>query len=94
VPHDVKGETVVCFAVLTPGTAGGPALAQELKEQVAREMGKPLAPEEIKFVNALPKTRNAKIMRRVIKAAYLGKEPGDLSALENPDAVQEIIACR
>lgn len=91
VPHEIKGEAVVCFAVLKPGEAPAPGLAQELKDLVAAAMGKPLAPEEVKFVGALPKTRNAKIMRRVIKAAYLGKEPGDLSALENPDAVQEIV---
>ncbi|MDF2630722.1 MAG: Acetate--CoA ligase [Symbiobacteriaceae bacterium] len=91
VPHEIKGETVVCFAVLKPGS-GGPSdeLARELKDLVAAAMGKPLAPEEVRFVGALPKTRNAKIMRRVIKAAYLGKDPGDLSALENPDAVAEI----
>ena len=94
VPHEIKGETVVCFAVLVPGAAPGAALAQELKDLVAGSMGKPLAPEEVKFVGALPKTRNAKIMRRVIKAAYLGKEPGDLSALENPDAVREIVQAR
>jgi acetyl-CoA synthetase len=94
IPHEVKGEAVVCFAVLKPGVTGSPALAQELKERVAADLGKPLAPEEVKFVTALPKTRNAKIMRRVIKAAFLGKEAGDLSTLENPDAVQEIVAAR
>jgi acetyl-CoA synthetase len=91
VPHEIKGETVVCFAVLKPGAgAGSDALAHELRDLVAAALGKPLAPEVVKFVGGLPKTRNAKIMRRVIKAAYLGKDPGDLSALENPDAVQEI----
>jgi acetyl-CoA synthetase len=53
-------------------------------------MGKPLAPREIKFVRDLPKTRNAKVMRRVIRAAYLGQDPGDVSSLENPDVVEEI----
>ena len=62
----------------------------ELKALVAKDMGKPLAPSKIHFVSALPKTRNAKVMRRVIRAAYLGKDPGDLSALENPGAVEEI----
>lgn len=94
VPHEVKGEAVVCFAILTPEAAPSANLARELKELVAREMGKPLAPEEVKFVTALPKTRNAKIMRRVIKAAYLGKEAGDLSALENPEALREIAESR
>jgi acetyl-CoA synthetase len=75
------------------GTPAFPAkgdLAFELKSLVARDMGKPLAPSKIHFVSALPKTRNAKVMRRVLRAAYLGDEPGDLSALENPQAVDEI----
>ena len=66
------------------------ALQSELKSLVARDMGKPLAPSKIHFVSALPKTRNAKVMRRVLRSAYLGEDPGDLSALENPQAVDEI----
>jgi len=65
-------------------------LEKELKALVAKDMGKPLAPSRIHFVSALPKTRNAKVMRRVIRAAYLGLDPGDLSALEDPGAVEEI----
>ena len=57
---------------------------------VADELGKPLKPSEIKFVKDLPKTRNAKVMRRIIRAAYLGQDPGDTSSLENPEAVEEI----
>ncbi|HMQ02482.1 MAG TPA: AMP-binding protein [Pyrinomonadaceae bacterium] len=67
-------------------------LETELKALVAKDMGKPLAPSKIHFVSALPKTRNAKVMRRVIRAAYLGEDPGDLSALEDPRAVDEISA--
>jgi acetyl-CoA synthetase len=66
------------------------SLEAELKALVAKDMGKPLAPSRIHFVSALPKTRNAKVMRRVIRAGYLGEDPGDLSALENPRTVQEI----
>ena len=65
-------------------------LERELKSLVSRDMGKPLAPSKIHFVSALPKTRNAKVMRRVIRSAYLGDDPGDLSALENPAVVDEI----
>jgi len=90
VPHPVKGEAAVCFVVLRPGAEPSGALAGELRDLLAREMGRPLLPEAILFVGALPKTRNAKIMRRVIRAAYLGGDPGDLSALENPEAVAEI----
>jgi acetyl-CoA synthetase len=67
-------------------------LEAELKALVAKDMGKPLAPSKIHFVSALPKTRNAKVMRRVIRAAYSGEDAGDLSALENPKAVEAIAA--
>jgi acetyl-CoA synthetase len=73
-----------------PVRSGDVALEAELKALVAKDMGKPLAPSRIHFVSALPKTRNAKVMRRVIRSAYLGEDPGDLSALENPGAVDEI----
>jgi acetyl-CoA synthetase len=65
-------------------------LAEELREAVARSLGKPLKPEVVRFVGDLPKTRNAKVMRRVIRAAYLNQEAGDLSALENPQSIEEI----
>ena len=57
-------------------------------------MGKPMAPQAIKFVSDLPKTRNAKVMRRMIRAAYLGEPPGDTSALVNPEVVDEIESLR
>lgn len=91
VPHPVKGEAVVCFAVLQPNQAGTEALRRELKELVASHLGKALMPEAVLFARALPKTRNAKIMRRVIKAVYLGQPPGDLTGLENPDALDDIL---
>jgi acetyl-CoA synthetase len=90
VPDPLKGEAVVCFCVLKRGGDAGSDLAEELKEMVARDLGKPLRPAAVKFVGDLPKTRNAKIMRRVIRASYLGQEAGDLSALENPLAVDEV----
>jgi acetyl-CoA synthetase len=71
-------------------SADGVVLSAELKQLIADQMGKPLAPSAIHFVSALPKTRNAKVMRRVIRSAYLGEDPGDLSALENPLVVEEI----
>jgi acetyl-CoA synthetase len=90
VPHAVKGEAIVCFVVLRPGQAPSEPLRAELAERVARQMGKALKPERLLFTRDLPKTRSAKIMRRVIRATYLGKEPGDLSSLENPAAVRAI----
>ncbi|MFL6373315.1 MAG: AMP-binding protein [Pyrinomonadaceae bacterium] len=71
-------------------SADGVVLSQDLKALVATQMGKPLAPSKIHFISALPKTRNGKVMRRVIRSAYLGEDPGDLSALEDPDCVRQI----
>jgi acetyl-CoA synthetase len=90
VPHDVKGESVVCFAVLRPGFAASDTLRAELVDRVTQAMGRALRPDRILFVRELPKTRSAKIMRRVIRATYLGNDPGDLSALENPGGVRSI----
>lgn len=90
VPDPLKGQEVVCFCVLKPGYAPDEGLREALKERVAQHLGKPLKPREVRFVRDLPKTRNAKVMRRVIRAAYLGQDPGDLSSLENPAAVEEI----
>jgi len=90
VPDELKGQVVVGFAVLQADASPSEALRAELKELVSQKLGKPLAPKAIKFVQAIPQTRNAKVMRRVIKSAYLGQNPGDLSALVNPEAVAEI----
>jgi acetyl-CoA synthetase len=49
-----------------------------------------LAPRQVFFVSDLPKTRNAKVMRRMIRAAYLGNDPGDTSSLVNPESLSEI----
>src|SRR5437899_4249068 len=93
VPHELKGEVVVVFAVLRPGHDATAELARDVQEKIAQVLGKPLRPEGVRFVSQLPKTRNAKILRRVIRAAYLGKSDlGDLSSLENPAAVEEIRA--
>lgn len=90
VPHEVKGSELVLFVVTKPNVERSDALRKELYELVIDAMGKPLAPKEILFVNDLPKTRNAKVMRRMIRSAYLGLELGDTSSLVNPQAVDEI----
>jgi len=90
VPDELKGNALVAFCVLTPGAEGDARIEEELRERVATELGKPLRPEKIYFVESLPKTRNAKVMRRVIRAAFLGEDPGDMTALENPAAVEAI----
>lgn len=90
VPDELKGQSAVGFVILRPAFQGTRELEVELLQLVAKRMGKPLMPKTVRFVTDLPKTRNAKIMRRVIKAAYLGEDPGDLTALENPQTVEEI----
>lgn len=90
VPDEIKGSEVIAFVVLTPGQQPDKLLQQELFSLVTNSLGKPFAPREILFVHDLPKTRNAKVMRRMIRAAYLGQNPGDTSALLNPEAVEEI----
>jgi acetyl-CoA synthetase len=94
VPDEIKGEKVVGFVILRPGSEGSPELEEELKQVVAVALGKALKPSRVHVVADLPRTRNAKIMRRVIKAAYLGNDPGDVMALENPAAVEAITAVR
>jgi acetyl-CoA synthetase len=90
VPDELKGSALVAFCVLKASEEAGEELANALKNRVGAELGKPLKPERVHFVTALPKTRNAKVMRRVIRAAYLGEEAGDVTALENPATVEMI----
>lgn len=90
VPHPVKGQEMVAFVVLGSGHKPEEPLRNELMDSVIRELGRSLKPREIRFTTALPKTRNAKIMRRIIRAAYLGDDPGDTSNLEDPAAVDAI----
>jgi acetyl-CoA synthetase len=92
VPDEMKGQALVCFCVLRAGHEPSASLEQALMALVATRLGKPLKPAAVRFVRDLPKTRNAKVMRRVIRAAYLGDAPGDLSSLENPQAVDDIAA--
>lgn len=94
VPDELKGEALVCFVILRPGFKPSDELAIELQDLVASALGKPLRPKAVHFVGDLPRTRNAKILRRVVKAVYTGKDPGDLSSLENPSALAAIGATR
>ncbi len=90
IPDAIKGSAIVCFCILFPGYLPTDELRQELKDKIANDMGKPLQPKEIWFVPDLPKTRSAKVMRRIIRTAYLGQDPGDTSSLLNPESVAEI----
>ena len=91
VPHGLKGEGIVVFVVLRPGREPSDGVAREIEDTVVERLGRPLRPEAVRFLTELPRTRNAKILRRVIRGAYLGQaDLGDLSALENPEAVAQI----
>jgi acetyl-CoA synthetase len=92
VPHEIKGEVAWIFCALAPGAEPSQELVAELRALVSSELGKAFAPERILFVPALPKTRSAKIVRRAVKAKALGSDPGDISSLENPEALEEIEA--
>ncbi len=89
VPDPIKGTLVVCFCVLF-GDADPEQVRNELRAGLVRELGKPLAPKAILFVPDLPRTRNAKLMRRMLRAAYLGEDPGDTSALVNPESLDSV----
>jgi acetyl-CoA synthetase len=94
VPDELKGEALVCFVILRANRQASDQLAAELSDLVATALGKPLRPKAVHFVGDLPRTRNAKILRRVVKSVYIGSDPGDLSSLENPSALAAIGATR
>jgi acetyl-CoA synthetase len=88
VPDETKGESIWCFCVSVDG--GDDQTAEELRELVAKELGRPFKPSRVVFVEALPKTRSAKILRRAVRAVAIGEDPGDLSSAENPQALDSI----
>jgi acetyl-CoA synthetase len=90
VPDPVKGTAIVCLCVPTLHQADDDATRQALSDAVAAGLGTPFRPQAVALVPDLPRTRNMKTMRRVIRAAWLGEDPGDLSALVNPDALAAI----
>jgi len=81
-PHEVKGTAIHCFCILRSGFAPSEALAEELRQHVAKHIGPIARPEDVKFTDKLPKTRSGKIMRRVLKARAQGLPEGDISTLE------------
>ncbi len=92
-PHELKGETIVAFVVLKEGYEASKDIEKSILNSVVESIGKPFKPEKIYFVPDLPRTRSGKIMRRLVKAIYLGKKDiGDVSTLENPGAIEGIKA--
>lgn len=94
VPHAVKGEALWCFVVLVPGVDGTEALRDDLVAVVIAALGKSFRPGAVRFVDTLPKTRSAKVVRRVIRGVAMGADPGDLSSLEDPAAVDALRGAR
>ena len=91
---DTTGTAVVAYAILEPGYAETDALRTQLRDQVGAELGKPFRPREILFVDEFPKTQSGKIVRRLIADVYAGSEPGDLSSIENPAALETLAEAR
>ncbi len=82
-PHEVKGQAISCFVQLKPGFAPTEKLSEDLRQHVSKHLGPIARPEEVRFIDKLPKTRSGKIMRRVLKARAQGLPEGDLSTLED-----------
>lgn len=87
VPDDTTGTAVVAYVVLEPHIEPSDDLREELRTLVGEEHGKPFRPRELLFVDAFPKTQSGKIIRRAIASIYKGEDPGDLSSMENPKAL-------
>jgi acetyl-CoA synthetase len=81
-PHEIKGNAIHTYVLLRAGYEASEKLAEELRSHVAHEMGPIAKPEQITFVDSLPKTRSGKIMRRLLRARALGQPEGDVSTLE------------
>jgi acetyl-CoA synthetase len=90
VPDPIKGSALVIVCVPKPGVSGNAALRTLLERTVVQGLGAPFRPSQVIFVSDIPRTRNLKIMRRVIRAVCAGQEPGDLSVLLNPHTVDEL----
>lgn len=90
VPDEVKGEMIAVYAVAAPGVEPDEALTSKLEAAITDSLGKAFRPGAIRWAGDLPKTRSAKIMRRVVKSLALGQDPGDLSSLENPASLDGI----
>lgn len=89
-PDEVKGEAIVLFVTLKEGISPSSSLRKELVQQLRRIIGPVATPDEVHFVDSLPKTRSGKIMRRVLKAVASGRSVGDLTTLENEASVEEV----
>jgi acetyl-CoA synthetase len=88
-PDEVRGEVISAFIVLRQGHFPSSALRQDILETIRRELGPVAVVGELNFVTMLPKTRSGKIMRRVLKAVTLDRDPGDITTIEDEGSVEE-----
>lgn len=88
-PEELRGEVISAFVLLKNGFSASPELKKELLETVRQELGPIAVIGELNFVSMLPKTRSGKIMRRVLKAVTLDKDPGDITTIEDEGSVTE-----
>ena len=88
-PDEERGETIAAFVVLRAGHEPNDALRTELLATVRSELGAIAVVRNLNFVDMLPKTRSGKIMRRVLKAVTLGKDPGDITTIEDEGSVED-----
>jgi acetyl-CoA synthetase len=88
VPDELKGESIALYVVPAPDVEPDDEMTSKVIAAVTETMGNAFRPKSVRWVNDLPRTRSAKIMRRVIKAVALGEEPGDISGLENPESLE------
>jgi acetyl-CoA synthetase len=89
-PDEVKGEAIVLFVTLKNDSSPSEELKKEISTHLRKVIGPIATPDEINFVDSLPKTRSGKIMRRVLKAVAQGQSLGDLTTLENEASVEEL----
>lgn len=82
-PHEIKGQVIFCYVQLNPGYQPNEDLSEELRQHVSHHLGPIARPEEVRFIDKLPKTRSGKIMRRLLKARAQGLPEGDTSTLED-----------
>jgi propionyl-CoA synthetase len=90
VADQLKGQVAMAFAVLKSPTDEPLKLEGEIMKLVDRQLGAVARPSRVRFVTVLPKTRSGKLLRRAIQAVCEGRDPGDLTTIEDPSALQQI----
>ena len=93
-PDSIKGSSLAIIVTLMPGVKPDEGVRLEIAQAIVAGHGRAYQPSVILFVPDIPKTRNMKIMRRVVRATYLGEDPGDLSSMVNPESLDAIRAAR